>query len=273
MNFKQLLSAAIPGALLMVSVSAMAYDLPEELTYHNKTLSDNSDMDDQSLSNDRVQFASGGFLVGALAGGPVGAFAGTIIGDLWAQDKEQSLSLKQQVSFWKQQAMEQKHELAALKQASDDFCLQKVSFQQVTPMQDEHLALLAWSLNSSIHFTTNSQQLEQHYVPKLKRLVYLLNHYPHINIHLSGFSDYRGQEKNNQALSQKRAEAIRDYLVQSGIKSERINIKAYGEQQPLYSQRKIQDEHKQSKRMDDQLAFERRVDISFTQAGHSIVNN
>jgi len=64
-----------------------------------------------------------------------------------------------------------------------------------TPMPDDHLTLLAWGLNSSIDFTTNSQQLEQHYVPKLKRLVYLLNHYPHINILLSGFSDYRGQEK------------------------------------------------------------------------------
>ena len=264
MKLKLLLNALFPLVFCVTSIPSIAYDLPEELTVNNDHYS--YEYEKKSLSNERLQFSSGGVLLGALAGGPLGAFAGGILGDIWGQDQEQLTQSEQQISFWKKQALESKNELALMSQKIDELSIQKVSFQQFSPASSNHLALLAWGLNSSIHFTTNSQQIEKHYLPKLKRLVYLLNQYPEVNVHLSGYSDFRGQENNNHALSLNRATAVGDYLIHSGIKPDRITIRTYGEKQPIYA-----NEHKKDfKELMDEMALERRVDISFTQSGQSI---
>src|SRR5437588_352019 len=46
-------------------------------------------------------------------------------------------------------------------------------------------------------------------------------------------TDERGNDSWNLAISQKRADAIRDYLVAKGIDSTRLRAKGYGESRPL----------------------------------------
>lgn len=50
---------------------------------------------------------------------------------------------------------------------------------------------------------------------------------------IRGHSDSRGHDGDNLVASRKRAEAVRDYLVEKGIAKERMNIVALGEGRPV----------------------------------------
>jgi peptidoglycan-associated lipoprotein len=56
---------------------------------------------------------------------------------------------------------------------------------------------------------------------------------PTFVIELSSHTDYRGPDKDNQELSEKRAQSCVDYLVSKGIPAERMKAKGYGEKRPL----------------------------------------
>jgi peptidoglycan-associated lipoprotein len=56
---------------------------------------------------------------------------------------------------------------------------------------------------------------------------------PTFVIELSSHTDYRGDDKSNQILSEKRAKSCVDYLISKGIPSARMVPKGYGEKRPL----------------------------------------
>ena len=53
------------------------------------------------------------------------------------------------------------------------------------------------------------------------------------NLILSGHTDNVGSEEFNLKLSTKRAEAVKDYLINKGIAAERITAKGFGETMPI----------------------------------------
>jgi outer membrane protein OmpA-like peptidoglycan-associated protein len=55
---------------------------------------------------------------------------------------------------------------------------------------------------------------------------------PKMKVRLAGYTSARGDEASNQALSEGRAQAVRDYLLQKGIGPERISIIGYGRTKP-----------------------------------------
>ena len=54
-----------------------------------------------------------------------------------------------------------------------------------------------------------------------------------IRITIAGHADERGTREYNLALGQRRADAVKDYFVLSGIDKNRISVKSYGEERPL----------------------------------------
>ncbi|MBL6447452.1 OmpA family protein [Fulvivirga sp. 29W222] len=68
---------------------------------------------------------------------------------------------------------------------------------------------------------------------ELDELVAMLNGNENITIQLEGHTDFRGNEKQNMKLSEKRVEAVKDYLVSKGIDKKRIGTKAFGGSHPL----------------------------------------
>lgn len=56
-----------------------------------------------------------------------------------------------------------------------------------------------------------------------------------VDIEVSGHTDNRGSDKYNMALSLRRAEAVRDYLITKGISADRLTAKGYGESDPIAS--------------------------------------
>jgi OOP family OmpA-OmpF porin len=57
--------------------------------------------------------------------------------------------------------------------------------------------------------------------------------FPSLKVDVSGHTDWIGTDAYNQALSERRATAVKDYLVRKGIDSGRIRTYAYGESQPV----------------------------------------
>ena len=85
------------------------------------------------------------------------------------------------------------------------------------------------------------------------------------NVVISGFTDRLGSDKYNLALSEKRASAVRDYLVNSGIAASRLNAIGNGESNPVVTctNKKRVDLIKclePNRRVEvEQMTFERRV--------------
>lgn len=59
-----------------------------------------------------------------------------------------------------------------------------------------------------------------------------LKRYPNNNVTIKGHADERGTREYNLALGERRANAIKNYLVALGIPATRINTISYGKEQP-----------------------------------------
>lgn len=69
--------------------------------------------------------------------------------------------------------------------------------------------------------------------PVIDKLVDILTSQPTLVIQLEGHTDFRGPQKANRRLSDKRVRVIRDYLINKGIDRKRVKTKAFGGTQPL----------------------------------------
>lgn len=102
--------------------------------------------------------------------------------------------------------------------------------------------------------------------PKLDEIAKALKETPSVsNVVISGFTDRLGSDKYNLKLSEKRANAVRDYLVNSGIAASRLNAVGKGEANPVVTcnNKKRADLIKclePNRRVEiEQMTFERRV--------------
>ena len=74
---------------------------------------------------------------------------------------------------------------------------------------------------------------------ELERLNKLMIENPTLKIELSGHTDSRGSAAYNQKLSQNRAKAVVDYLINLGISKDRMIYTGYGEQLPIATDEEI----------------------------------
>lgn len=69
--------------------------------------------------------------------------------------------------------------------------------------------------------------------PELNRLAEFLQKNPNIKIQINGHTDNIGSNKDNQVLSEQRANAVKDYLAKKGVELNRIKTAGYGESKPI----------------------------------------
>jgi len=68
----------------------------------------------------------------------------------------------------------------------------------------------------------------------LKKAIEFVKKYPNANVKIEGHTDSIGSDKYNQKLSEKRAEAIQNYLIEKGaVKKTDISTVGYGESKPV----------------------------------------
>ncbi len=81
-----------------------------------------------------------------------------------------------------------------------------------------------------IYYDFNDYSIRKGAARELDRLAELMQQYPGMEIELIAHTDSRGTKEYNLALSLKRAEAARQYLIQKGIDPNRIQAFGFGEQ-------------------------------------------
>lgn len=90
-------------------------------------------------------------------------------------------------------------------------------------------------LLEGVVFESGSATLKRESYPRLDSVVEYMTHKPSARIQVSGHTDNVGNARKNQALSEARAKAVRDYLVAQGIDGGRVEAVGYGDQRPVAS--------------------------------------
>lgn len=91
----------------------------------------------------------------------------------------------------------------------------------------------------NIFFDLNKADLLPESQVELGKLYEFLTKNPKIKIEISGHTDARGDDKLNQDLSQRRADAVVNYLVSKGMDKSRLRAKGYGASLPRVSKAQI----------------------------------
>lgn len=90
-----------------------------------------------------------------------------------------------------------------------------------------------FEFSSQVTFELDSARLRPDAVAELNEAVALLKQHPEITrIEVAGHTCDLGPETYNQGLSERRAKAVRDYLVREGVDADRLVIRGYGESEP-----------------------------------------
>lgn len=95
--------------------------------------------------------------------------------------------------------------------------------------------ILQATFKSGVFFDFDSATLKSGGRRELERVAQVLNKYPKTTIRVEGHTDKAGSETYNQELSERRAEAVKNALIQMGVIKERIQAIGYGESQPVSS--------------------------------------
>ncbi|MEO1098817.1 MAG: OmpA family protein [Bacteroidota bacterium] len=103
----------------------------------------------------------------------------------------------------------------------------------------------------NIFFDFDKTTLKSESFVELDKVVEFLNSNPSVEVEIAGHTDSKGGDDYNMNLSQGRAEAVVNYLIENGIEGLRLVAKGYGETVPL-----------QSNETDKGRAFNRRVEFT-----------
>ncbi|TYL46624.1 OmpA family protein [Marinomonas sp. IMCC 4694] len=94
----------------------------------------------------------------------------------------------------------------------------------------------AKTIRLDVQFATNSVVIAQQYYPNIQDVAAFLKEYPEAKVVIEGHTDDRGSAAYNQALSQKRAQAVADTLTNAlGVNTNRVSAVGYGEDKPLFA--------------------------------------
>jgi OOP family OmpA-OmpF porin len=86
---------------------------------------------------------------------------------------------------------------------------------------------------NAILFNTGRASFKLGVTNELDGMVAIMNQFPSAEFAVRGYTDTIGSASNNLKLSDKRANAVRDYLVKNGIDALRLTAKGFGEESPV----------------------------------------
>jgi len=85
----------------------------------------------------------------------------------------------------------------------------------------------------NIFFDFDSDKLKMESIVELKKLIQLLKDNPLMHIEIRGHTDNVGSAQYNKALSERRAMSVFNYLIENGIRKERLKYKGFGDTMPI----------------------------------------
>lgn len=93
--------------------------------------------------------------------------------------------------------------------------------------------LLAVTFKGDVTFDTNSTIVKPGLYTEIDRVASVLTRYPQTLIRVEGHTDSVGSESYNMDLSIRRANAVKDLLVQRGVSAARMQAIGFGETMPV----------------------------------------
>ncbi|MEX0361497.1 MAG: OmpA family protein [Allomuricauda sp.] len=85
----------------------------------------------------------------------------------------------------------------------------------------------------TILFDTGKSSIKAESTSVMVDIIQILNEYPNAKFTVEGHTDSVGSAKLNQSLSEKRANSVRDFLIDKGINAGRLTAIGYGEDKPI----------------------------------------
>lgn len=128
---------------------------------------------------------------------------------------------------------------AAAKQSADELAAANTSLKQMEAQLAELNAKktergLVITLGDVL-FDVNKSELKPGSERNVQKIADFLNEYPQRKAQIEGFTDNTGDDGYNQLLSERRAEAVRAFLISKGISGDRASARGYGEANPIAS--------------------------------------
>jgi len=106
--------------------------------------------------------------------------------------------------------------------------------QELTALKAEDTERgLVMTLQEGVLFEYNRVELKPGAMRNLEPLVTFLREHADRTLLIEGYTDSTGSDTYNLELSQRRAEAVRNFLVSSGISADRVMARGYGESYPV----------------------------------------
>lgn len=109
------------------------------------------------------------------------------------------------------------------------------AFERQAQAEPEAAPTQRITLDADTTFDFDEATLTERGKQDLDRIIEAARRTEEQRVQVTGYTDRIGPESYNEDLSRRRAEAVRDYLVENGLPEEAINIAAMGEQNPVVS--------------------------------------
>lgn len=132
--------------------------------------------------------------------------------------------------------------------------VEKVKVLAAEPKIEEKIIILAFE---DVHFDFDQATLNKEAKEILKNSVRILNENPKANVRVAGYTSAAGSEKYNQTLSEKRAKAVEEYLIQEGVVSpQRLSTIGYGQTRPAEYEAAPKDIYSKAAKANMRVLFE-----------------
>ena len=118
---------------------------------------------------------------------------------------------------------------------SSNFAMLNLKESEITEQAFEKARVGSKFNLNRIFFEFNSSELLALSYIELDKLVEILTSKPNLRIEVRGHTDNVGTESYNRTLSMKRAQAVYDYLISSGIDKKRMKYRGFGTKVPVAS--------------------------------------
>ena len=89
------------------------------------------------------------------------------------------------------------------------------------------------NVGERVYFDLDQYRLDTEDQDILKRQAAWLASYPDIRVLVAGNADERGTREYNLALGERRANAVKEYLVSLGVSASRVDTVSYGKERPV----------------------------------------
>ena len=92
-------------------------------------------------------------------------------------------------------------------------------------------------ISEKILFDTGRASIKKVSHGILDAVVSVLGDFPDIQVRIEGHTDSQGSASSNQRLSERRANSVRQYIIDNGVEESRLTAQGFGEEKPIDTNR------------------------------------